>query len=83
MTQPSGTNLYGYDVCVFMHCVTSCADGSKFQEKVCAYTTTTTCSSYCPYSPVVILLITFFGRLTTSSKDSSRQKNLIDSIEFF
>jgi hypothetical protein len=74
MTQPSGTNLYRCYVCEYMHRVTACANGSKFEEKVRAHTTTTTCSSYYSYSLVLILLFIFFGRLATSRKDFSREK---------
>jgi hypothetical protein len=34
-------------------------DGSKFEEKVCAHTTATTCSSYYSYSSILILLFIF------------------------
>jgi hypothetical protein len=38
-----------------MHRVTACADGSKFEEKVLAHSTATTCSSYCSYSSIQFL----------------------------
>jgi hypothetical protein len=55
MTQPSSTNLCGYHVCEYMHCVAACADDGKFEEKVHAHTTATTCSSYYSYSPIWFL----------------------------
>jgi hypothetical protein len=45
MTQPSGTNLCRYYVCEYMHRVSASADGSKFEEKVCAQCTAITCNS--------------------------------------
>jgi hypothetical protein len=70
--QPSGTNLCEYYVCKYMHHVTSCADGSKFEENVRAHTTATTRSSYYSYYSVLILLFIFFGRFPTSRKKFSR-----------
>jgi hypothetical protein len=41
--------------CEFMHHLTACVDGGKFEEKVRAHTIATTCSSYCSYSPIRFL----------------------------
>jgi hypothetical protein len=53
MMQPSSTNLFVCYVCEYMHHVTAYANGSKFEEKVHAHTTS---YCYCSYSLVLILL---------------------------
>jgi hypothetical protein len=63
MTQRSSTNLCEYYVCEYMHLVIAYTDSTKFEEKVRADTTATTCTSYCSYSSIHILLFIFFGRL--------------------
>jgi hypothetical protein len=81
MTQPSDTNLCRYYACEFMHRVIACADGSKFEEKVRAHTTTTTCSSYCSYSPIRFLFFCSYSLVDFQHQGNipEDKTNLIDT----